>query len=256
MGTRDGRLLVGGAFLLLVGPAIVLATGGCDRGKIPEGAPKPKLRARLDARKAKWLRTAPAEQVRTFERGIDELRGSGIVERARKVGDVAPDFELSNATGRKVRLSALLVRGPVVLAWYRGGWCPYCNIELNALQESLPEFRRLGATLVAITPERPDKSMTSIERNRLEFEVLSDVGNNVARRYGLVFKLSDDVLHELQGSVNLAEYNGNESNELPIPATYVVDTRGVIRFAFVDPDYRRRGEPAEIIAVLRELRKQ
>ena len=109
--------------------------------------------------------------------------------KALKQGDKVKDFTLKNAKGEEVNLSVLLKKGPVVLTWYRGGWCPYCNLALKQLQEELAQIKEQGAMLVALTPELPDHSLTTQEKNALEFEVLTDLHNEVARSYGLVFKL-------------------------------------------------------------------
>ena len=128
----------------------------------------------------KSAKSAPPERIKRYEQGIEEVRKSGATEKALKVGDRAPDFELPDATGKKVKLSDLKARGPVVVTWYRGGWCPYCNIALRGFHKSLPEIRAAGASLVAISPETPDNSMSTTEKNHLDYEVLSDKGNKVA----------------------------------------------------------------------------
>jgi len=175
-------------------------------------------------------------------------------EKALKVGEKAPMFELTNSVNKNVSLEKLLKKGPIVLVWYRGGWCPYCNLALNNLQEALPQIKKLKAQLVAITPEVPDSSFTTKERNNLKFEVLSDINNQVGRKYGLVYKLSPDVEKMYESKIGLSKYNGNKSAELPMPATYIIDKEGVIRYAFVDADYKKRADPNEVIKALRELK--
>lgn len=150
-------------------------------------------------------------------------------------------------------LNDYLTQGPVVLTWYRGGWCPYCNITLRALQQSVLEFKAEGTSLLALTLELPDKSLSTQERNELEFEVLTDRNNEVARQYGLVFKLTPEVSELYKKNFSLEEYNGNDSDELPLAATYVIDQQGLIRYAFLDAEYRHRAEPQQIIKVLRSL---
>lgn len=244
---------LGGMSMLIT---VSLAQSGCcamQKCSACDDAAVPSLQARLDERQAEFNRTAPPEKIRVYEQGIETVRATGIEERALGVGDRAPEFVLPDATLDKVRLSDLLESGPVVLVWYRGGWCPYCNLELRAYQEALPNIRSHGATLVAISPELPDHSLSTKEKGRLEFTVLSDVGNRVARQYGLVFKLPDEVATHYKDHFDLTAYNGDASNELPLAATYVVDTEGVIRFAFADADYRRRAEPADVLRTLRKL---
>lgn len=182
---------------------------------------------------------------------IESLAGSGIVEAAPKVGDKLPEFELGNQNGEKIKLSSLLADGPLVVTFYRGGWCPYCNLELRAYQNVLPEIHAAGADLVAITPELPDSSLTTAEKNELDFEVLSDVGSKYAHELGVVFTLPDE-LHDIyvDFGIDPQKYNGTEVLELPLAATYVVSQSGVIVYAFVDADYTRRGEPTDVLQVL------
>ncbi|MGK7910889.1 MAG: peroxiredoxin-like family protein [Synechococcus sp.] len=183
-----------------------------------------------------------------------ELATSGILEAAISSGSTAPDFTLPNATGTTIQLSQLLSQGPVVLSFYRGQWCPYCNLELRALQQAFPDISAAGATLVAISPQTPDNSLSTVEKNELTFEVLSDVGNRVARDYGLVFQLPENLRPIYTGfGIDLPAHNGDETFELPIAATYVIATDGTVAHAFVDADYTKRLDPADIAAALRAL---
>ena len=171
---------------------------------------------------------------------------------AKAVGDAAPEFELPDARDGNVTLADLRRDGPVVLVFYRGAWCPYCNLQLRAFQSALEDLHAAGATLVAISPQTPDNSLTLAEQAELAFPVLSDVGNAVARSYGLVFALGaeDRELHAGIG-IDLAASNGDDSWELPAPAVFVVDPDGTIRFASVAGDYRWRVGPDEVLAALR-----
>lgn len=190
----------------------------------------------------------------TMDAATDALAQAGRAEQAIGVGATAPDFVLPDATGAEVRLSERLASGPVVLSFYRGGWCPYCNLELRALQAALGSFERCGAALVAVSPQAPDSSLTTVEKHDLEFPVLSDVGNVVARDYGLVFEVPPDLLEAYDRfGIDLEAANGDESHELPIPATYVIDQDRTVRFAFVDADYTRRADPADVLDALRPL---
>ena len=177
----------------------------------------------------------------------------GVLDGAVRKGQRAPDFDLPNANSERVTLSSLLERGPLVLTFYRGGWCPYCNIALRALQSQFPEIKRLGASLAAISPEIPDQSLTTQEKLALEFEVLSDADNVVARRFGLVYRVSDEARKTLLSlGRDLVAHNGTDAWELPVTATYVVARDGMIVFDHVDADYRVRLDPAAIIEALRE----
>jgi len=217
--------------------------------------PADTLKEQLEARSAESAGKIDPAVRAEFAKGIEAVAGSGIVEKARQVGDKAPDFTLRNATGDKVSLADLLEDGPVVLTWYRGGWCPYCNLALAAFQRELPAIRKAGATLVALTPELPDKSLDTKRKSELEFEVLTDRNHRVAERYGIVFELTPEVRKLYKDFFDLTEFNGKEAGDdrLPLAATYVIDTDGTIRWAFLDADYRKRAEPADVVEFLEEM---
>jgi peroxiredoxin len=170
------------------------------------------------------------------------------------VGAEAPDFTLPDAHGKPVTLSSVVATGPAVVAFYRGGWCPFCDLQLRAYQGVLTDIHALGAELVAISPQTPDYTLSDVEEKALTFPVLSDVGNRVAREFKLVFTLSE-ALQKLQtglGSV-LPKFNGDASWELPVAGTFVIDRRRVVRFASVDADWTTRLEPDALLDVLRAL---
>ena len=217
------------------------------------------LQARLDAFKAdfkggKAPYFAPPEIHPVMERATAELIASGQAGRALKVGDRAPDFTLNDPDGRPVSSADLLARGPLVLSFYRGVWCPYCNLELQALQEALPQFQALGASLVAISPQLAANSRKSQRQNKLEFPILSDTGNEVAAAFGLRFTLPD-YLVELYRSLknDLPAFNGDPGWTLPMPARYVIGQDGIIAYAEVNPDYTLRPEPEAMLPVLERL---
>lgn len=188
-------------------------------------------------------------------KATEELIQSGIAENAPRKGGKLPEFTLPDQLGEKRNLTELRKNGPVVVMFYRGGWCPYCNLELAAYQEALPEIRAAGATLVAITPELPDASLSTAEKHALEFEVLTDINADYARQIGIVFTLPEKLrsLYESFGH-NIEEYNGTGQFDLPLPATFIVDTDGTIVSAFVDADYTLRKDPEEIIKELSEMK--
>jgi len=189
-----------------------------------------------------------------YERSVDELRASGMATRALAVGDPMPGFALPNANGATVRSAELLGKGPLVVTFYRGGWCPYCNLELRAYQARIDRLRAAGATVVAISPELPDETARATGDNALAFDVLSDAGNAVARSFGLVFKLGAEMVEIFRRNGNdLERRNGDGSWELPIPGTFVVDAGGVVVLADVDPDYTRRLDPAQVMATVEAL---
>ena len=221
-------------------------------GETEMKTPESSLKVQLDEKKDSFNAQAPDSVKKTYADGIQAVVESGVVQQAKQLGDRAPDFELTNAAGQTVRLSDYLKQGPVVLTWYRGGWCPYCNLTLHALQEALPEFKAQGASLLALTPELPDQSMSTAEKHALDFEVLSDIDSNVAREYGIVYKLTDEVAAIYEGKFGLSSTNGNDANELPLAATYIISPEGKITYAFLDADYRNRAEPSAIIAALKK----
>jgi peroxiredoxin len=194
------------------------------------------------------------DAAKVFEDGIAEVAKSGVVKAAPKIGDRVELFELPDASGKTVKLADLLAKGPVVLTWYRGGWCPYCNIGLRGMLKAEPKIRELGATLMAVTPETPDSATETVKTNGLTFAVLSDKGNAVARRYKIVFKLPEKTSAAMKAfKLDLEKRNGDKSDELPLSATYVIDTDQTVRWAFVDADYRKRAEPADVLEALKAL---
>lgn len=213
------------------------------------------LEQQIAAYRAEFARTAPPERQALYEAKIEELRASFAIENAIGPNDRAPEFSLPDARGKSVSLSALLRDGPVVVSFYRGGWCPYCNLELRAYQAVLPQITELGGRLVAISPQLPDGSLSTAEANALTFDVLSDVGNRTARQFGLVFALPQELRDAMQAANRgLPGVNGDDSWELPLPATYVIGQDGRVALAYVDVDYRNRLEPDAILAALSSLR--
>ena len=214
------------------------------------------LQDKLDAFKADFEgKKAPPEVVAVMHKATADLIASGQAERTLKVGARAPTFALPNAHGELVRSADLLARGPLVLTFYRGIWCPYCNMDLQAIEAAAEEIRALGASLVAISPQTAPNRRRSERENALSFPILSDHGNSVANEFGLRFRLPDDLIAVYKGFGNdLTVGNGEDSWTLPMPARYVIATDGVIAYAEVNPDYTRRPDPSELLPVLRRLR--
>ncbi|HHJ34732.1 MAG TPA: AhpC/TSA family protein [Gammaproteobacteria bacterium] len=208
----------------------------------------------ITAFQEKFIPTIPEQTLKLL---MDELQGlieKGMAEQAINVGDSFPDFDLPNADNQASPLSAFLDDGPLVISFYRGAWCPYCNLEINALQQRLDDIRAAGAQLIAISPQTPDKSTDQISASKLTFDVLSDVGNKLARQCGLVFTLPES-LRPIYAAweLDIPGHNGDDSFELPMPATFIVGTDGKINYAFIDMDYTKRLEPAVIIEQLKQL---
>ncbi|WP_447038865.1 peroxiredoxin-like family protein [Streptomyces sp. DSM 118878] len=199
-------------------------------------------------------RKLPTDVLEVMDRGAAELLATRIAESALGTGDRAPRFTLPSATGKEVSLDALLAEGPVVLTFYRGAWCPYCNLALRALQQHHDDITARGARLVAVSPQIPDESISLTEKEGLGFDVLSDLGSDVAKQYGIAFDLSDELgaLYNRLG-FELHRVNGGHARTLPLPATYVIDPAGAVRWAFVDADYSVRAEPSDILAALDSL---
>lgn len=215
------------------------------------------LQARLDAFKADFEAgkppyNVPPSVIDTMHRATAELIASGQAERALKAGDKAPAFTLNDPEGKPVSSEDLLAGGPLALSFYRGVWCPYCNMELQALEAILPEIQALGGSLVALSPQTAPNSRKSVRQNSLSFPILSDVRGEVAAAFGLRFALPD-YLVELYKSLknDLPAFNDDPAWTLPMPARYVIGQDGTILYAEVNPDYTRRPEPEELLPALR-----
>jgi peroxiredoxin len=214
------------------------------------------LQARLDAFKADFEAgkppyNAPSSVIETMHRATAELIESGTVRRAKKAGDVTPSFSLKEAEGNLVKSADLLKRGPLVLSFYRGVWCPYCNMELQALEAAKPEFDKYGPSLVAISPQAAPNSRKSVRQNKLSFPILSDAKGKVGAAFGLRFELPDYLVELYKQFKNdLPTFNDDPSWTLPMPARYVIGRDGVILYSEVNPDYTRRPEPEDMIPVL------
>jgi peroxiredoxin len=190
-----------------------------------------------------------------MKRATDELIESGQAQRARKAGDTAPDFTLLDPDGKPVSSRELLAKGTLVISFYRGVWCPYCNLELQALQQMLPDITGRGASLVAISPQTAPNSRKSQRDNKLGFPILSDVRSELANAFGIRFALPDYLIEVYAGFGNdLSKVNDDPAWVLPMPARYVVGTDGVIAYSEVNPDYTQRPDPSELLPVLDRLR--
>jgi peroxiredoxin len=215
------------------------------------------LKAKLDAFRAdleagKPPYNVPYSVVEAMHRATAELHASGQAERAMKTGDKAPAFRLEDSEGNVVSSSELLETGPLIVGFYRGVWCPYCNIELQALQSALPKYKELGASIVAISPQTRPNSRRSARENGVIYPILSDTRGEVGAAFGLKFKLPG-YLVELykKAKIDLPSVNDDPEWTLPMPARYVIGQSGIILYADVNADYTCRPEPEELLPVLR-----
>jgi peroxiredoxin len=209
------------------------------------------LHQQLQDLTTKLAALVPAERLVIIDREIDSLKRSGIADRALKRGDVAPGFALSDGDGMTWRSEDLLRNGPLVIVFYRGRWCAYCNTQLAALQKVHSKITAAGASLVAISPQTEKHTYMTRDMHKLRFPVLSDAGNELAKKFGLTWRLSPELQQMYEGIMTkLPRYNGDDSWELPLAATYIVQPNGRISFARVDVDWRKRSDPEEILQKL------
>ncbi len=215
------------------------------------------LQDKLDALKTKFeTEMAPPEVVAVLHRITDELIASGQAGRSLHAGDRAPAFTLPDPDGKLVSSQDLLAKGPLVLTFYRGVWCPYCNLDLQALEEARSEIEARGAFLVAVSQQTAANSRKAQRTNKLGFPIVGDKGGELAAKFGIRWHLPDDVqaVHKQLGA-DLVAFNGEDSWTLPMPARYVIGQDGVIAYAEVNPDYTRRPEPTDVFAVLDQLNR-
>ncbi|OGV71574.1 MAG: hypothetical protein A3K19_09450 [Lentisphaerae bacterium RIFOXYB12_FULL_65_16] len=217
-------------------------------------APAPQLTEKLEALKEKNKASLPPETVAALEKAKAEILSQKDIEGL-KVGDKAPDFSLPDAKGQKVTLSEVLKKGPVVLVFYRGEWCPFCSLQLRALEVAFPQIKELGASLVGITPQKLDPADAAAAA--LSYPVVSDATGDTLRAYKLLYHVPDELKQVFleRYKIDLAKYNGEGRWDLPVTATYIIDASGVVRAGMVDLDYTKRMEPADILSALKALRK-
>ena len=202
----------------------------------------------------KFIPTVPEETINLLMSELQSLIALRLTDQAIKVGETFPAFSLTDANESIVSLSTLLKDGPLVISFYRGAWCPYCNLEINALQNRLTDIEAAGAQLVAISPQTPDKSNDQVSASKLSFAVLSDIGNQLAKQCGLVFTLPESLRPiYADWQLDIPGHNGDETFELPMPATFIIGADSIIKYAFIDMDYTKRLEPEIIIEQLKAL---
>ena len=210
------------------------------------------LSQELEEYRAGWRQRVPADRQAAMERHIAHLETSGFGKSAKQVGDLAPDVSLPDATGKAVSLASMLQKGPVVVVFYRGGWCPFCNMQLKAYESVLPRIKAAGASIMAISTEKPDDTVSTTEKNALTFPVLSDVGQKAGKAFGVVYAFTEELRSVYDGfKLDIPGKNGTPGEwSLPLSATYVVGSDGRILFADTGVDYRHRTDPMDVLAVL------
>ena len=212
------------------------------------------LRNELNALRQTVAEKTPPHVVPTIEATTQRLMESGLVQGALQPGQMILDFELPDATGRLVKSSDLRRTGPLLILFYRGIWCPFCNLTIRAYQEQLQSFQNRAVTLVAISPQTSDHSLTLQVKHHLKFPVLSDSGNGVASQFGIVFQM-DPALKQVQDlfGVDVAAYNGDSRYELPVPAAFLVSKAGEIIRSYVEVDYMKRLAPETALKWIDEV---
>jgi peroxiredoxin len=209
------------------------------------------LREIFAERKDLIAKYVPAETQAIHARAIAELKQKNLASNILPVGSKIPEFQLQDHDGNCVFSSDLLAKGRLALCFIRGRWCPFCVAQMEAMNLVLPEIEQAGATLAAISPQTIQQSFFMRDQHRLRFPLLSDAGNHLARQFGLTYRVPDEQKAVYRRAfVNLPFVNGDDSWELPIPATYVVDRDGTVLYASADEDYTERPEPEDILLAL------
>jgi peroxiredoxin len=212
------------------------------------------LREIFAERKGMIAKYVPAETQAVHARAVAELKQKLLASNILPVGSKVPEFQLQDHDGKSVSSCDLLANGRLVLCFIRGRWCPFCVAQMEAMNLVLPEIEQAGTTLVAISPQTVQQSFFMRDQHKLRFPLLSDVGNKVAREFGLTYRVPDEQRAIYQRAfVNLPFVNGDDSWELPIPATYIIDRDGTLLFASANEDYTERPEPADVVRFLQNI---
>lgn len=216
------------------------------------------LQEELDALRLKVQDVAGGEIAPGHNEFVQGIQDSGKLEQVPKLGDIAPAFMLPDDKGNIISSHTLLEKGPLIISFFRGDWCVFCSLELRALQRSLVDFQKLGASLVGISPQSVSYSHMAADKRNVQYQVLSDEGNKIADNYGLMFSMPNQMINAFNTfGLDLNTINGTPSSvDVPVPATFVLDAKGRVVYRFVDADYTKRAEPAAIIASLMEINAQ
>ena len=209
----------------------------------------------LSIKKKTFTETMPKDVVELYEQNVKDMKAMGIEKKALKVGDKIPDFKLSLG-GKIYSISDVYARGPVILKFYRGGWCGYCMAELKYYSNMYGDFTKANTQIIGISPDTQDISNKTRSKNEIKFDLLSDPGHEIAKQFGLVYDLDSKVAQQLKKSgIDLAQYQGDDKADLSVPATYLVNKDGKIAFSFVDADYRKRAEPKVVLEAAQKVNK-
>lgn len=216
-----------------------------------------KLREELEILTCEVKEATQPYVLQALEKIVSDLKKANFTERTLKAGDIAHNFSLPDEHGNIISLNQLLLEGPVIVVFYRGGWCPYCNLTLRAWQKVLPDIHALGGQIVAISPEKPENMLKTVKKNKLDLIVLTDENSEVGSQFGVSFVLPSYLkrLYQTFG-LKLDKYNNAKTVELPIPATFLIDSQQIIQYAFTDADYTQRADPDEFLAALSALKKE
>lgn len=254
-GMKYNAELPNGITILGTEVEIILEIEAIEKTAEIEKKPLVPLADRIDKFKSRRKKPLPKEISQALEKAIAKIMAKGGVDGL-NTGDMAPDFSLHDMNNKRVSLEETLRDGPVVLVFYRGEWCPFCNLQLKALEEVYPEMKKLGASLIGITPQKQEKSLVQRKKNALSFPLLTDSSGDTMRAYRLLYQIPPEMkeVYLKQYNLNLEEYNGEGRWELPVTATYVIGTDGIIKAGLVDMDYTKRMEPQDILEVLQDMR--
>ena len=201
-----------------------------------------------------WIKARPISESSAILKAKADIVASFDTKTAIQVGSTLPSFTLPSATGTQISSASLLSKGPLLITFYRGSWCPFCNLALRSFQSILPKMQSNGVTFIAISPELPDTSLSTVEKQQLEFTVLSDVGNAFAEQLGILYRQPEELRGVFQGlGTDLRRRNGDDSFVVPVPLTMLVDGRGVVRNVHVEPDYFVRLDPEVTLGWIEEL---
>jgi peroxiredoxin len=204
--------------------------------------------------KTQKIRTTWTDADRAIMKAADEKLAIDMPAPGLTAGNKAPNFKLTNAFGKTIELQQELAKGPVVLIFYRGAWCPYCNLHLQALKSQQTEFAKYDAQVIAISPQLPDKSAAQVKKEGFPFEVLSDSSAKVMKDYKLYFELPTDLMRVYkEHGLDIEDFNGQGRNGLPTPGAFVIDKKGIIRTMQAEVDYKTRMSPEDIISALAKL---